>query len=105
MILSLILIGATTITFLAVYTMSGRAYEVADPILAGETTVIGLNDAATDTQQMHSGGGVCVQNDWNLATVTELHEAEDMLDYLEAQGFEERELMILGNSCFAVRWK
>ena len=46
-----------------------------------------------------------IRGDWQLATVPALCDAEELLDRLENWGFEERELIVLGNACFAVRWR
>jgi hypothetical protein len=105
MTLTLLLIGGITIAIVAVSVVSSRAYEVVEPVLVGETTGCGLADPATETMVEHNGNGRSVQTDWNLATVSALCDAEDMLDSLENQGYSERELMVLGNSCFAVRWR
>jgi hypothetical protein len=42
---------------------------------------------------------------WRTTTVASLGDAEDLLDSLEACGFEERELRIPGNAHFEVRWR
>ena len=42
---------------------------------------------------------------WNVTSVPALSDAEDLLDALEMNGFSERELIVLGNSTFAVRWR
>lgn len=42
---------------------------------------------------------------WNERIVTALCDAEDLLDWLEARGHEDRELVILGAAAFAVRWR
>ena len=105
MTLSLFLIGAITLTIAAAYVVTHRAYHVAEPALAGETTAVGLADPGSDTLVGHNRNHSSVQNDWNLTTVDALSDAEGLLDYLECQGYEERELTVLGNSCFAVRWK
>jgi hypothetical protein len=44
-------------------------------------------------------------SEWQITTVTNLSQVEDLLDCLEAQGFAEREVLTLGNSSFAVRWR
>lgn len=46
-----------------------------------------------------------VRNKWRRTTVHALHDAEQLLDLLENQGFTERELIVRGHSQFAVRWK
>jgi hypothetical protein len=42
---------------------------------------------------------------WRTVTVCGLAAAEDLLDLLEATGYEEQELIVLGDSRFAVRWR
>jgi hypothetical protein len=42
---------------------------------------------------------------WQTVTVHGLAAAEDLLDLLESLGYEEQELIVLGNSRFAVRWR
>jgi hypothetical protein len=44
-------------------------------------------------------------DDWQLTTCSALHDAENLLDKLETKGVTERELLVLGNRCFAVRWR
>lgn len=104
MALVLLLLGGIAITVVAVSVFSGRGYAV-EPALAGETTAVGLADPAAETLGNHSGTNGSTTSEWNLATVSALCDAEDMLDYLEVQGHSERELLVLGNSCFAVRWR
>jgi hypothetical protein len=60
---------------------------------------------ASETLAGHNGKISPTHSDWQLATVSALCDAEEMLDHLECQGYKERELLILGNSCFAVRWR
>lgn len=71
--------------------------------LAGQNTVVGLHDAAAETlvgDAKRSSTG-----DWQLTAVDDLTDAEGLLDCLEARGYNDRELVVLGNSCFAVRWR
>jgi hypothetical protein len=42
---------------------------------------------------------------WRSAVVSELLTAEELLDRAEEQGYRERELVVLGNSTFLVRWR
>jgi hypothetical protein len=76
---------------------------VTHPALASENTAIGLHDAS-DTL-INSGSPMQARADWQLTTVDDLTDAEDLLDSLEAHGHVDRELVVLGNSCFAVRWR
>ena len=43
--------------------------------------------------------------DHHLSYLNILPCAQDLLDCLEAHGYEERELVVTGNSSFAVRWR
>jgi hypothetical protein len=42
---------------------------------------------------------------WNERVVATLRDAEDWLDWLEARGYVNRDLVIRGNAAFAVRWR
>ncbi len=102
--MTLILIAGMIVTAATVVAVTVRAYETV-PVLAGETTVVGLADSAAETLAGNQGPLSPSRNDWSLTTVSELNEAEDLLDALENQGYSERELVVLGNSCFGVRWR
>ncbi len=43
--------------------------------------------------------------DWQVATLANLCEVEDLLDSLEAHGVRDREVSTLAADCFAVRWR
>ncbi len=114
MTLTLLLVGGLAIALTSAYVVSTRTYETAaEPILAGgplgadvlgQATAVGLADPAVDTMTgPRNGGGLTC--DWQLTTLSALGDAEELLDYLEVHGYEERELVVLGNSCFAVRWR
>lgn len=75
------------------------------PALASDNTAIGLRDAAVDTLRGGSHTPVARTADWQMTSVDDLHSAEDLLDCLEANGVTEKELIVLGNHCFAVRWR
>jgi hypothetical protein len=42
---------------------------------------------------------------WRSTTVVSLRDAEDLLDSLEACGFEERELRVLDDALVEIRWR
>jgi hypothetical protein len=99
-----LLIGSA-IVVVGVLVVFIRADDVTSPALAGETTTVGLGGPTTDAIPTVQRAGQSARVEWHLTTVSTLREAEDLLDSLEAQGITERELVILGNSCFAVRWR
>ncbi len=72
--------------------------------LAGETTLANAH-ASAETIASGRHHASPIRTEWHLTTVAALCDAEDLLDTLENQGVEERELVVLGNSCFAVRWR
>jgi hypothetical protein len=102
MTLTILALTGTFVALAAVYSVITKA-EAAEA-LAGETT---LSDAMATAETLAGGREVppLGRTDWNLTTVTALNDAEELLDVLEMKGFAERELVVLGNSCFAVRWR
>jgi hypothetical protein len=42
---------------------------------------------------------------WRTKVVEDLATAEELLDQAEAEGYEEREMVVLGESSFLVRWR
>ncbi len=102
MTLAVLAFAAIAITLTAAYVLTTRV-ETAEA-LAGETT---FSDAAASAETLSGGCHYSApsQTDWQLTTVSALCDAEELLDMLENQGIAERELLVLGNSCFAVRWR
>jgi hypothetical protein len=95
-------LAGSAIMLTAVYVLTTRS--AVHAALAGENTAVGLRDAAAETLS-DGGPKASVHTDWQLTPVAGLSDAEDLLDCLEAQGYAERELVVLGNSSFAVRWR
>lgn len=74
-----------------------------DPFLALTST-----DPAADT--LWEGSPMTktqppTKSDWQIATLHNLTDVEDLLDCLEAHGVREREFLTLSNDSFAVRWR
>jgi len=42
---------------------------------------------------------------WHSAVVPDIATAEELLDQAEQDGYRDRELIVLGNSTFLVRWR
>jgi len=105
MTITFLLVGAAILATTALFVVAARGSAV-HPALAADNTAVGLRDASTDTLR---GGDPTItpmpRGDWQITAVEHLSAAEDMLDCLEANGIAERELIVLGNSCFAVRWR
>lgn len=102
MMLTLLTVSGVTLGLAAVCVLAAKGRQAA---LAGSDTVVGLGDASADT--LAEGGRVAPvsRTDWHLTTVAALSDAEELLDVLECQGYSERELIVLGNACFTVRWR
>ncbi|HEV3437543.1 MAG TPA: hypothetical protein VG122_09290 [Gemmata sp.] len=52
-----------------------------------------------------SAASFVVQDRWQTVTLDSLAAAEELLDLAEMGGYSERELVILGNTLFLVRWR
>ena len=101
MTLTLLIAGAV-VAFGALYAVTLRA---GSPALASEQTAIGLGDVAAETLAYGNQPQAANRTEWRMTTVSDLTDVEDLLDCLENQGVTESELVVLGNSCFAVRWR
>lgn len=95
--LMLIAIGAAvafTARVAAVSTPAGTVYPFApttpDPVA---DTVAGVADT------------VFADDGWQVATLHDLSEVEDLLDSLEARHVSQREVRTLSNNTFRVRWR
>ena len=42
---------------------------------------------------------------WHITVLGDLAAVEDLLDWLEARGYAERRLSVLGDAAFEVRWR
>ena len=102
MMLTLLTVSGVTLGLAAVCVLAAKGRQAA---LAGADTVVGLSDPAADTLGSGSGLVPATRTDWHLTTVSALCDAEELLDVLEYQGYSERELIVLGNACFTVRWR
>lgn len=104
MTLTILTAAGIALAVIAVYAVITNARPV--EALAGETTLANAHASAeTIATGRHHASPAQLRTEWNLTTVAALCDAEDLLDVLENQGVEERELVVLGNSCFAVRWR
>jgi hypothetical protein len=100
-----LLLGGLALTLAAVFMVAQRTSAVVEPVLAGETTLVGLSDPTADTLAGPIVTPAPRRTDWQLTTVNTLSDAEELLDSLESHGYADRELVVMGNSCFAVRWR
>lgn len=99
--ITLFIVVGAAVLFTTTYVVSGRI--LAEPQVGEDNTLVGLGDPAAET--LSSGDSPVGNREWHVTTVTSLSDAEDMLDCLESNGFADRELVVLGNRSFAVRWR
>jgi hypothetical protein len=104
MMLALLVVGIA-LGVLAAFVLINRTSLTLQPVLAGEDTGVGLADLTAETPINPFIDNRDVQPDWHVATVAALSDAEELLDTLESHGYAERELVVMSNSCFAVRWR
>jgi hypothetical protein len=100
--LTLLIVAGATVALTATFVLTTRTAPA--EALAGETTMadaVACSETLSSPPRPHNAA----RTEWQLATVAALSDAEELLDLLENQGFAERELVVLGNSTFAVRWR
>jgi hypothetical protein len=101
MLFAVVATTAVALATLALHALSRRSAPAAD--------LTGLSLTALPGAEQPCGSGehkpLVDPSVWHSATVTELHEAEELLDWAECAGFEERELLVLNDSTFLVRWR
>lgn len=98
--LTFVLIVGAVFAITAAYVVAVRPATA--PELTSQGTAVGLGDPAAETLPT---GTQPLATEWQLTPVSDLTAAEDLLDCLEAHGYAERELLVLGNSSFAVRYR
>jgi len=102
--ITFLLFGVAVLASSALYVVATRGSAV-HTALAADNTVIGLRDCATDTLPGGMMRPSSRASDWQMTSVDDLSAAEDLLDCLEANGVADKELVVMGNKCFAVRWR
>lgn len=92
----ILLLAAGTVAVAGVVAMSqkaGTVYPFAPVVPTAADTIA----AEVDTVFNDDG--------WTVITLTSLSDVEDLLDSLEAQKVAQREVRVMGNRSFRVRWK
>jgi hypothetical protein len=95
------LAGTIAIAILLVHALFRRFAHIAD----------GSSSTPITDRPTHKEGGSreytlpAGSNIWQSAIMSDLAAAEELLDRMEAEGYQECELLVLGNSTFLVRWR
>jgi hypothetical protein len=99
-----LLLCAAVIVFTALC-VGTKPFDANATVVLDEKPPLPLSDPSVEALTGNSGTALPVVSEWHVIQVDTLRDAEDVLDSLEAQGVEHRELIILGNATFAVRWR
>lgn len=104
--MSSLLLAAVVTGLAMVYVVARRRVAACAPTLA-DTAHFSLDWlTAHELRPLDAGGRpVAAVGDWRSVTVEGLSAAEDLLDALEAAGYEELELLVRGPAAFVVRWR
>lgn len=104
--MSPLLLAAVATALAAFYVLLRRRVSAHTPALA-DTAEFSLDWLTAHELRPLDGGGrpTSPMGGWLSAAVEGLSAAEDLLDALEAAGYEERELRLRGNTEFVVRWR
>jgi hypothetical protein len=96
-------VGVIAATILILHTLARRSA----PAVDGGASASALA-ARTDRQPSEGSRERAALADptaWQSAVVSDLSAAEELLDRAEQEGYRERELVVVGNSTFLVRWR
>lgn len=92
----ILLLATGVVAVAGVVAMSQKAGTVY-PFAPVQPTAADTLSAGVDT--------VFADEGWSVITLTSLSDVEDLLDSLEARNVAQREVRVMGNSSFRVRWK
>jgi len=97
------LLGCLMLWILQIATTENLAPATVDPFAGANQ-----GRSSSDTVPMTDAMAQTVlppKSDWQTQQLASLTDVEDLLDYLDVHGVETREVVILGDACFQVRWK
>ena len=93
--------GLTAAAFLVLHTLARRSA----PALDGGASALAPPTDRQPSEGSRERAALADPTVWHSATVSDLSAAEELLDRAEEEGYKERELLVLGNSTFLVRWR
>jgi len=95
---------AVTLVGLAVLCVVATRPSVAMQPASGSFGLAGLTDPATDTMTGFAPDAT-LNGDWHEVELNRLSDVEDLLDALEVRNVRQREMAVVGNDKFVVRWR
>jgi|GEM_PF-5240893 len=96
-----VLVVAIAVVVILVHTLSRRSAPIADGSSASVTRQ-SEPEVACGSREMTP---LADPKRWQSVIVSDLSAAEELLDRAELEGYQERELIVLGNATFLVRWR
>jgi hypothetical protein len=107
LIVSVTLVTVLAMMAVAVATIVATRQDVLQPATANPFGPGSANpsDDTIGSEQAVIQTVLMPQHEWQVATLSNLSQVEDLLDSLEAHGIAHREVHTLGDNVFAVRWK
>ena len=108
-----LLLPAMMVAFVAVFMLIAAVavavrQDVLQPVTVDPFYGTEQGTSSSDTAAMSSEMVQTVlvpKSEWQSGNFRSLSQVEDMLDTLEAHGFASREVVMLTDDCFTVRWK
>ena len=93
--------GVLAAAFLILHTLARRSA----PALDGDASALAARTDRQPSEGSRERAALADPTVWRSATVSDLSAAEELLDRAEEEGYQERELVVVGNSTFLVRWR
>src|SRR5688572_15709894 len=92
--------GVLAAAFLILHTARRSA-----PALDGGASALAARTDRQPSEGSRERAALADPTVWNSAVASDLSTAEELLDWAEGEGYRERELVVVGNSTFLVRWR
>ena len=93
-------VGVIAAAFLILHTARRSA-----PALDGGASALAARTDRQPSEGSRERAALADPTVWRSAVVSDLSTAEELLDRAEQEGYRERELVLVGNSTFLVRWR
>jgi hypothetical protein len=94
-------VGVIAATFLILHTLARRSA----PAVDGGASALAARTDRQPSEGSRERAALADPTAWQSAVVSDLSAAEELLDRAEQEGYRERELVLVGNSTFLVRWR
>ena len=100
-ILGAVAVAGVMAALLILYALARRSA----PALDGDASALAARTDRQPSEGSRERAALADPTVWRSVTVSDLSTAEELLDRAEQEGYQDRELVMLGNSTFLVRWR